>query len=60
MDVFLRLNGVRLVVGAGRAAREILSLYDTGQFEFKNLESWIKCYARSARNQQPITESDPD
>ena len=45
-DVFLRLNGYRLVVEAGSAHRFIIGLLESGERNFERLVHWIREHTR--------------
>ena len=44
-DVFLRLNGYRLVVEAGPAHRFIIGLLESGECTFERLVHWLREHA---------------
>ncbi len=42
MDVFLRLNGMRVAAEPVRAYDELNALYESGRFRLAELESWLR------------------
>lgn len=41
-DTFLRLNGYKITASAENTYNMIINLLETGGFEYKNLESWMR------------------
>jgi death-on-curing protein len=47
-DVFLRLNGFRLVLEAGPAHRFLIGLLEKGECDFARLAPWLREHVRAA------------
>lgn len=45
-DVFLRMNGYRIDVDPINAYQAIIALYESGSFNFTQLEGWLRCHVR--------------
>lgn len=52
-DIFLLMNGWRLMVEEDEAFTFIIGLYETGQFRFEALESWIRAKASPLKPDSP-------
>jgi len=48
MDVFLRVNGIRITSNSLQAGDFLYGLFDKGDVTFKNLDSWLRENTRIA------------
>lgn len=52
-DIFLLMNGWRLIVGEDEAYVFIIGLYERGEFRFENLDAWLRAKAVAFHPEAP-------